>query len=133
VSSFTVDEAEDILGFYFLDTDLTPPPDMYIALHNGSPGSNGDFNEVDASGYQRIQMQAPDDWSRDGSRKITNSTEIIFGPAGEDWGDISHYSAWDSQTGGHSYFVESTNSTVTVTIDRRVRFDVDELVFEVPS
>ena len=128
--SVTLNEAEKLLQFYFDNLDRTAPTDLYLALHDGNPGDNAEQNELTLGGYSR-QQTTPADWSFDGQELVDNDIEIIFGPATEDWGDITHYSLWDSSTGGTAWFVSSLETARNILQDDRARFAPGNLDFEV--
>lgn len=128
--SVTLNEAEKLLQFYFDGGDRTAPTELYVALHDGNPGDNADSNEVSLGGYERQQTD-PDNWIFDGQERVENDVEIIFGPAEEDWGDITHYSLWDSSVDGEAWFVSNLENVRTILEDDRARFAPGNLDFQV--
>jgi len=70
------------------------PSNLYVSLHTGDPGVDGQNNEVSATNYSRYES-SPSDWNRPQNNSFSNSTEFIFNQAQEDWGDISHFAIWD--------------------------------------
>lgn len=128
--SVTLNEAEKLLQFYFDGLDRTAPTNLYVGLHDGPPGDNATNNEVSLGGYSR-QDTTTADWTFDGQERVSNDVEIIFGPATEDWGDVTHYSLWDSSTGGTAWFVSPLETTRNILQDDRARFAPDNLDFEV--
>lgn len=77
------------------DSFDTPPSELYVALHTGDPGNDGDANEVDGAGYDRVQTDLSD-WNVSGSgpTEAVNQVDIEFPTADEDWGVIEHTSIW---------------------------------------
>lgn len=128
--SVTLDEAERLLQFYFDELNRTPPSEFYVALHDGPPGDNATNNEVALGGYSR-QQTTPTDWSFDGQERVENNVEIIFGPATEEWGEVTHYSLWDSSTAGEAWFVSNLENPRTILQDDRARFAPTNLDFQV--
>jgi len=88
--SVTLNEAEKLLQFYFDQLDRTAPANLYVALHDGPPGDNATNNEITSLGGYNRQETVPADWVFDGQERVSNDIEIIFGPATEQWGDITH-------------------------------------------
>jgi len=86
---------------------------VYVGLHTGDPTETGDANEVSAASYSRASTTAGTDWTI-GTGTFENSSDISFPEAQELWGDVSHFSLWDSQTGGNALGYSSLSSTRTV-------------------
>lgn len=128
--SVTLNEAEKLLQFYFDNVDRTAPTDLYVGLHDGNPGEDALNNEIAFGGYDRQQTD-PTDWSFDGQERVENNIEIIFGPATEDWGDITHYSLWDSSVDGEAWFVSDLENIRQILEDDRARFAPGNLDFQV--
>lgn len=128
--SVTLNEAQKLLEFYFDGEDRTAPTELYVALHDGNPGDNAEENELNLDGYSRVSTD-PIDWVFDGQERVENDIEIIFGPAEEEWGDITHYSLWDSETDGEAWFVSDLENIRTILQDDRARFAPGNLDFQV--
>jgi hypothetical protein len=96
----------------------TAPTNIYVALHNGEPGDNAQNNELDSAGgeggYVRYETTIPGDWNQPATGEFENANDFIFAEATEDWGQVSHFSLWDSQTGGNPLAEDSLVSSVTV-------------------
>lgn len=86
---------------------------VYVALHTGDPTETGSSNEVSASSYSRASSVAGTDWNITGG-SFENANEIAFPDAQELWGDVSHFSLWDSSTGGNAIAYSSLTNTRTV-------------------
>ena len=86
---------------------------VYVALHTGDPTETGDSNEVSAASYARASTTAGTDWNINGG-SFENSSDIGFTDATETWGDISHFSLWDSETGGNAIAYSNLTTTRTV-------------------
>jgi hypothetical protein len=54
----------------------------------------------------------------------------LFGPADGDWGDISHASLWDSQTGGNAVYVGDLDVTKTILDQDKYELPAGEIVAE---
>lgn len=71
--------------------------DVYVALHDGDPGSTGENNELSFAEYSRVQTAAGTDWLIDGPNgTFENDTLIEFPVAEQNWGTITYFSIWDA-------------------------------------
>lgn len=95
-----------------------PPSNIYIALHNGEPGSDASNNELDpnagAAGYSRYESASPADWTETSPGSFENTSDFLFDQAQEDWGEVTHFSLWDSQTGGNAIAEDSLVQAQTI-------------------
>lgn len=94
----------------------TFPANVYLALFSDNPTDDGVLtNELSQSGYARIEIS---DLlaNADLTGGITsNNVEIEFGPAGEDWPEVSYIGIMDSVTigaGNMIYYGPVTTSRV---------------------
>lgn len=76
--------------------------DPWVALHDGSPSSDGSTNEISGDNYSRVQL-TESEWDISGSdpAELANDIDISFPEASGDWGTITAVSLWDSETGGN--------------------------------
>jgi len=95
------------------------PTNVYVALHNGEPGDNAQNNELDsadgADGYSRYETTIPDDWNQPATGDFENANDIVFDEALEDWGEVTHFSIWDSATDGNPFAEDELVSSVNIT------------------
>lgn len=85
----------------FDNDDMDPAPtNQYVALHDADPTSDGSANEFDAASYDRYEAD-PTEWDVSGSGPtvVTNTADLEFGVAAENWGTVSHVSVWDGPEG----------------------------------
>lgn len=68
--------------------------DVYVALHNATPGSDAGSNEVTGGNYSRVQTNAGSDWDISGV-EFENAVVVEFPEATEPWGTITHFSLWN--------------------------------------
>lgn len=93
---------------------LTPalPGQLYVGLSSTAPARDGTgFTEPSDSVYTRVGltgMGAPADGA------VTNTAQIDFPESAADWGVMTHFGIFDSQTGGNllMYGVLSPSRTV---------------------
>jgi len=124
----------EIIDWIFDGTQFdSPPTDVYVGLHTGAPSDDGSDNEISTSstGYSRTAVSTGSGWNQPSANKAKNAAEITFGPATSDWGDVSHFTIWDSQTGGNNFVNADLNDTRTIKTDDEARFAAGELTFTV--
>lgn len=120
--AFGLDLAQEIASLFIDGTDVSAPTSVYIKLHDGDAGSDGTANELDstagAAGYAPVEVSVPSGFAAGSDATVvTNSVRIEdFGPAEEDWPEVTHFSIWTSadQT-GRALFEDSLTEPKTVT------------------
>lgn len=121
-NAFGLDLSQEIASLFIDGTDVTSPTSVYVKLHEGDPGSDGTANELDAtagaSGYAPVEVSVPSGFEAGAdATELTNAVRIEdFGPAQEDWPEVSHFSIWTSadQT-GRALFEDALTDPKTVT------------------
>lgn len=83
----------------------------YLALFTAAPSDAGGGTEVAASGYSRQALSV----AAASSRATSNDADITFGPAGADWGTITHVAIFDASTVGNMLWWSSLSASKTVT------------------
>jgi hypothetical protein len=77
------------------------PTNVYMGLSTSDPTELGSMaGELTETGYARIEISALMSDAVLASGQIANSAEITFGPAGEDWPEVTHGFIADSATIG---------------------------------
>ena len=109
--------ASDYLENELLDHALatgayTPPTNVYVSLHTGSPGdANDGANEV--SGFDYARQQATFAAASGGS--ASTSATITFPAAnGGSFGTISHIGIYDASTSGNLLFHGAVTTSKTI-------------------
>lgn len=93
----------------------SPPGDIYVALHDGDPGSDASNNEISASGYSRYQSSIPSDWDQPSTGNFENANDFLYSQATSDWGTVSHFSLWDGPNSTDNALAQdSLSSNVTI-------------------
>jgi len=113
-------QASETLNHLFGKTpDTTPAGVLYVSLHTGDPGEDGQTaNEATGSGYARV-LTAATDWNAatlaDPS-VADNANPIAFPAATGDWSagaDMTHFGLWNHLTlGAEANFIGSGSLTV---------------------
>lgn len=91
---------------------------LHVALHTADPGETGASNELAvANGYARI----PAAFTATGS-SADNDADVVFGPATDNLGTVTHLSIWDALSGGNCWWKGPLDSSVswpngTITLD----------------
>lgn len=86
---------------------------VYVSLHTGDPGEDGQgAGEVSGNGYARVST-APGDWGPAAGADpsaLANTSTVTFPPAsGGAWGTITHMGFWThSSTTSEAVFVGGT-------------------------
>lgn len=99
----------------------TFPANVYLGLFSADPTDEGLLtNELSETGYVRVEISGllPDADLSTGT--ISNNAEITFGPAGEDWSEITHVGIIDTATlgtGNMIYFGPAVTSRVVSDTD----------------
>lgn len=115
--------AENKVLRYLLTTEsATRPTAWFVALHTGDPGEDADQNELSGDGYARISAT----FTVTGST-AENDAPITFGPATASWGTVSHFSVWDSVTGGNPLYKGELTTPRLVQETDRIAFDAGTL------
>lgn len=87
----------------FKNTTFTANPGgvIYVGLHTGDPGPDGQTaNEVSGGSYAR-KVTAASDWSAATTADpsvVSNANAITFVTATANWGTITHFSLWNSSS-----------------------------------
>lgn len=130
----------EIINWLFGGTDTRgASADVYVSLHTSDPGESPDGStELDASSlsYQREGTAAGTDWNIS-ANSASNSVEISFNQATEDWGTVSHFVLWDGNDGTEnplfSDVIRDSNgnsTTKTVSTDDTISFASGSLTAE---
>jgi hypothetical protein len=111
-----------VLDHFFGRVSHTFPTNRWAALFSGDPTDEGLLtDELTEDGYARVEIT---DLMADailGTGMIANQNDITFGPAGEDWSEITHIGIMDSATigaGNMIYFGPAVTSRVVENEDQ---------------
>lgn len=90
-----------VAGNLFLSDTSTPLPDAYyLGLSTTAPSADGTgvTEPSSSAGYRRVEIT---DLSAPVSGVVTSTIDIEFPESLDDWGTISHYAVFDSETNGN--------------------------------
>ena len=119
--------ASTILNAVFRNLPFSPPSTVYVALYTSDPTDDDTGTEVSGGGYSRQEVTFSSPIAKDGRTEISNDTEIVFGPATEDWGTVTHVGLRDASTGGNLLYYGPLTVPHTVSTDQQLRFAVGGL------
>lgn len=97
LDSFTTYMQNKILDHTLRSISYTPPSSIYVALLSNVDNDGDIVEEINGSGYAREAISF--DASVDGVS--SNSAEVEFSVALEDWGSIPYVGLYDSLSGGN--------------------------------
>lgn len=146
----TDDRELRLLKHMFGQADLDVPNYLYMGLHVGAPTeASPSTNEISAGGYSRVllvdNVSASYQSSSSGmstvfelstNDNLTNASAIDFAEATADWGTVTHYSIWDSQTGSNAsncLMIGALSSGVVVNDGDQFRIAVGQFDLTFPS
>lgn len=92
----------------------TSPTNVYLALFTTDPTDAGTGTEVSAASYNRKIVSDFTEFTGT-TGTSSNTTEIVFDQAQEDWGTVTHGGIYDSLTAGNLMYhtVAGTPEAVT--------------------
>lgn len=114
----------ETLGWLFGQTSYYVPW-ISVGLSASDPGDDGYFLDEPWSfwGYSRIQTEIFDwEYVPGFDNKITNSVELLFDEATDDWGIISHFVLFDEDYYGEMLLSGELETYRDVTAGHRVSF-----------
>jgi hypothetical protein len=83
----------------------------YVGLLTAAPSDAGGGTEVAASGYARQAIT----FSTPSSRATSNNADLTFGPAGANWGTITHIAIYDASSSGTMRWWQALSVSKAVT------------------
>ncbi len=146
----TDDRELKLLKHMFGQEDLAIPNYLYMGLHVGAPTeASPTTNEISGGGYSRVLLvdnfSASYQSSSSGmstvfelttNDNLTNASAIDFAEATADWGTVTHYSIWDSQSGStvsNCLMIGALSSGVVVNDGDQFRIAVGQFDLTFPS
>jgi len=108
--AFTTYQKEQVLNAYFTTQTL------YLGLLK-------DNGEVNASGYERMEMTFTAPIENSGVVYVENAEMIEFEPAESDWGIVTQLAVFDSATGGNIIDVGEISNPANVLEGRQFWID----------
>jgi hypothetical protein len=107
----------EVLDCYFNATNITAPTTVYVSLHTGDPGEDGQgANEVSGNGYAREAASFGAASGTDPST-VSNDVAVEFDTPSGSWGTVTYFGLWSSLTEtGEAYFLGGGALTTPRTI-----------------
>ncbi len=94
---------------------FTMPTEIWLCAFTADPGETGSFaDEVDASGYGRIEITGLMSATNLGTGISSNEDAVTYDAALADWGAVSHMGIADAETGGNLLVKNAMGSTRTI-------------------
>lgn len=102
MSGFGQTWCKKINDHVFMKTALTQPTNIFVSLHTGDPGVDGQTaNEVSGGSYAR-KSTSGSDWNAGTTADpsvVTNANAITFVTATGSWGTVTHFGLWTTVSG----------------------------------
>lgn len=98
----------------------------YVALFTGDPEEDGSGPELSGNGYAR---QASG-WSSQVANPATLPQDVVFGPATDGWGTVTHFGIFDAQTGGNLLYYGSLDEPKPIGKGDEAKFAAGSLTIE---
>ena len=103
---------------------MSAPSAVYLALFPTDPGDDmTGSTELSAGGYSRQQVT----FNAASNGAASNSADVTFGPATEDWGSIGGWALYDAATGGNALYHGAFETAKTVGVDDELVVKAGEL------
>lgn len=107
----------------------TMPTTVFLALLTSDPGETGSTAaEVSGIGYSRQAVTSAMAATNATTGVSNNSNVVTFGPAGADWGTITHVGYMDASTGGNMLLYGALGSSRTIQNGDSLQFAAGNLV-----
>ncbi|NNU89756.1 hypothetical protein [Anoxybacillus sp. CHMUD] len=105
------------------NTPYTSPSAVYLALYTSDPTDANTGTEVTGGSYQRQQItfSAPSDGM------VSNSNEILFPVATDNWGTVTHIGILDAATGGNLLFYGAVTTPKTISTNDQLKINVGDI------
>ena len=92
------------------NTSYTSPATVYVALYTTDPTDADTGTEVSGGSYARIAVS----FNAPSNGVCTNSADVTFAQATNNWGTISHIGLHDAVTSGYLLFHTILNSSKAI-------------------
>lgn len=123
-----------LLNLFLRGVAITPPARVWLSLHTGDPGINGDANEVTAANWPAYGRQDPAQgdaietgFTVPASLETLNTKEILFPTFdGAPSITLTHFAIWDDETAGNAIFYGALVNAKTLLTDDEIIVKVNE-------
>lgn len=106
------------------NTAYSSPATVYVALFTSDPTDAGAGTEVSGGAYQRmpVTFTAPTDG------QTSNSADVLYPIATENWGAITHIGIYDTQTEGNLLFHAPLEFSKTINVSSQFKVPQNYLI-----
>lgn len=105
----------------------TAPATVYVALYNTTPTRSAPGVEPTDAAYARKPITLAAATESSGKSTVSNTAEITFAAATQNWGTITHFGIVDALTGGNVLFADAVGTPKTIETDDQLKIQVGEL------
>lgn len=103
------------------------PATIYLALMTVASTPDTTGTEVTGDGYARVAF-AQTGWTNDGAGELSNTAEIAWEEAEEDWGTAVEVATFDASTAGNRLWSEDLTDDVIIANGQTFVIDAGSLV-----
>jgi hypothetical protein len=117
--------SNNTLGLWLVNTPITPPSQVRLALFLVSPTPAGGGTEVSGNGYGRqlVAFSTPNNGQCSNTAIVTFPEDITA-----DWGTIVAYGVYDAASGGNLLYYAPLSTPRYVAVNDQVVFPSGQLV-----
>ena len=101
----------------------TSPAASYVALFTTSPTRSGGGVEVTGGSYARQAAT----WSAPTSGRSSNTTDLTFPVATDNWGTITSYALYDAPVAGNLLYYGDLNAPRLIETNDQMKFPTGQL------
>ncbi len=125
--NFTNHGALQTLRWVMADGSPTPPTALWVQLHVGDPGPDGDQNVAANNVRMAITFGTPTNIGTDGRAQASSDVNVSWPsvPADETY---SHITLWDAETAGDCWYYDAMVAPVPVTTGGAFVFPIGQTV-----
>lgn len=103
------------------------PATIYLALTTTLSTTDTPGTEVVGDGYARVEF-AQTGWTHDGAGELSNTSDVSWPEAEEDWGEVLEVVAYTASSGGTELWYEPLDDGVIVANGQTFVIDAGSLV-----
>ncbi len=120
-----------VLDHFFGRAAYAFPTNVYAALFTADPTELGtQTSEITAGGYARVEISEKMSDAVLATGVITNSAEIAWSDATEDWPEITHIGIMDASTSGNMIYFGAAVTSRTVSSGDAFKIRIGQLTIQ---
>jgi hypothetical protein len=115
----SVDLSNKVLNYIFSGTTFTAPgpSNIWFGLLSSTPSDSNIVELATGNGYGRANVTFSVAGTGPTNQGIVSNTmQIVIGPALANWGPIAGFALWDAQTGGNVLYWGEINPALNATM-----------------